>query len=96
MKRIAIVAALSAVLAGCGIQLPTVSTDFDPNYARRHAKTGTLFRGTSDMPRNWQDVPQNVRYADRQWLEDVIDEQRQLVGTSSRGACSPGARCTGR
>ena len=93
MKRIAIAATLSVLLTGCGIQLPTVSTDFDPNYMRRHAKTGTLFRSTSDLPRSWQDT--NLRYADRQWLEDLIDEQRQLVPAGPRG-CSPGSRCTGR
>lgn len=83
----------SIVLSGCA--LPTISTDFDPNYARRHAKTGTLIRGTSDLPRSWQDVPHNMRYADRQWLEDLIDVQRQLAPPGSR-QCSPGSRCTGR
>jgi hypothetical protein len=95
MRKIAFAAICCAALAGCGIQLPTISTDFDPNYGRRHARTGTLLRGTNDLPRNWQDVPQNVRYADRQWLEDLIDEQRQLVASPSRG-CSAGSRCTGR
>jgi len=91
MKNIVIAALGAAVLGGCA--LPTISTDFDPNFSRRHAKTGTLFRSTSDLPRSWQDT--NLRYADRQWLEDIIDEQRQLVPSSSRG-CSPGSRCTGR
>lgn len=93
MKNLAIAAVCSTLLAGCAI--PTISTDFDPNYGRRHAKTGTLIRGKSDLPRSWQDVPHNVRYADRQWLEDLIDEQRQLVPSASR-ACSVGSRCTGR
>ena len=91
MKRFALVACCLA-LAGCA-NFPTISTDFDPNLSRRHAKTGTLFRSTSDLPRSWRDT--NLRYADRQWLEDLIDEQRQLVPGGPRG-CSPGTRCTGR
>jgi hypothetical protein len=92
MKMLAI-AIGSMVLGGCAI--PTISTDLDPNYRRMAARTGTHFKGTNDLPRSWQDVPHNVRYADRQWLEDIIDEQRQLVPSSSR-ACSVGSRCTGR
>jgi hypothetical protein len=95
MKTIAIAALSSTLLAGCGIQIPTISTDFDPNYGRRYAKTGTHLRGPSDLPRTWQDVPHNMRYADRQWLEDLIDEQRQLVPSGARG-CTVGSRCTGR
>jgi hypothetical protein len=91
MARVAIAVASALLLSGCAI--PTVSTDFDPNYMRRHAKTGTLFRSTSDLPRSWQDT--NLRYADERWFRDVIDEQRQLVPGGSRG-CSPGSRCTGR
>ena len=93
MKRLALAVACSTVLAGCAI--PTISTDFDPNYRRTMAKTGTLMRVTSDLPRTWQDVPHNMRYADRQWFEDLIDKQRQLVPTSNT-ACSVGSRCTGR
>ena len=93
MKKLAIAAVCSTIMTGCGIQLPTVSTEFDPNYSRRHAKTGTLFRSTSDLPRSWQDT--NLRYADRQWLEDLIDEQRQLAPSNS-GRCSVGSRWTGR
>jgi hypothetical protein len=92
MKTLAI--AIGAVLLG-GCAIPTISTDFDPNYRRMHARTGTRIAGTNDLPRSWLDVPQNVRYADRQWLEDIIAEQRQLVPTASR-ACSIGSRCTGR
>lgn len=95
MRNLAIAAICSTLLAGCGLQLPIVSTDFDPGYRRMSAKTGTLIRGRTDLPRTWMDVPHNVRYADRQWLEDLIDEQRQLVPTASR-ACSVGSRCTGR
>jgi hypothetical protein len=93
MARLALAFACALLLAGCA--LPTISTDFDPNYRQRYAKTGTLLRGTNDLPRSWQDVPQNIRYADRQWLEDLIAEQRQLVPSTPRG-CSPGSRCTGR
>ena len=92
MRKAAVFSICAALLGGCA-NFPTISTDFDPNYSRRHAKTGTLFRSTSDLPRSWQDT--NLRYADRQWLEDIIDEQRQLVPSSARG-CSPGSRCTGR
>ena len=91
MTRTLLAAASLLVLGGCA--LPTISTDFDPNYARRSARTGTLFRATNDLPRSWHDT--NLRYADRQWLEDIISEQRQLVPTNPRG-CSPGSRCTGR
>jgi hypothetical protein len=93
MARLLVGFACALVLSGCGITLPTISTDFDPNYARRHARTGTLFRASNDLPRSWRDT--NLRYADRQWLEDLIDEQRQLVPAGPRG-CSPGSRCTGR
>lgn len=83
----------TVLLSGCAI--PTISTDFDPEYRRVHARTGTRIPGTNDLPRSWHDVPHNMRYADRQWLEDLIAEQRQLVPSSARG-CSPGSRCTGR
>ena len=92
MKTLAL--AMAAVLLG-GCALPTISTDFDPNHRRMSARTGSRIAGTSDLPRSWMAIPQNVRYADRQWLEDLIDEQRQLVPTASR-ACSVGSRCTGR
>lgn len=92
MKHLAITLG-AFVLGGCAI--PTISTDFDPNYQRMTARTGSRIAGTSDLPRNWQDIPQNVRYADRVWLEDLIDKQRQLVPTASH-QCSQGSRCTGR
>ena len=92
MKYLAI-ALGSFVLGGCAI--PTISTDFDPDYRRMSSRTGTRIQGTNDLPRNWMDVPHNMRYADRQWLEDLIAEQRQLVPSSPRG-CSVGSRCTGR
>ena len=93
MNRLALLAACSTLLAGCAI--PTISTEFDPNYRRTMSKTGTLMKVTSDLPRTWQDVPHNMRYADRQWLEDLIDVQRQLVPTGG-GGCTVGSRCTGR
>jgi hypothetical protein len=91
MARLAAISICALLLSGCAI--PTISTDFDPNYMRKNARTGTLFRATSDMPRSWQDT--NLRYADERWFRDIIDEQRQLVPTAPRG-CSPGSRCTGR
>jgi hypothetical protein len=93
MARLAAISICALLLSGCAI--PTISTDFDPSYRRMHARTGTRIQGTNDLPRSWQDVPHNLRYADQRWLRDIIDEQRQLVPTAPRG-CSPGSRCTGR
>jgi hypothetical protein len=91
MARLATLSVCALLLSGCAI--PTISTDFDPEARRMMARTGSRISGTSDLPRSWRDT--NLRYADRQWLEDLIDEQRQLVPSSSRG-CSAGSRCTGR
>ena len=92
MTRTLALAIAAVLLGGCAI--PTISTDFDPNYVRRNARTGTMFRATSDLPRSWQDT--NLRYADRQWLEDLIAEQRQFGVAAGAGPCSVGSRCTGR
>lgn len=92
MARLAIVS-ICALLSGCAF--PTISTDFDPDSRRMTSRTGSRIAGTSDLPRSWQDVPHNMRYADRQWLEDLIDVQRQLAPPGSH-QCSPGSRCTGR
>ena len=93
MARLAAISISALLISGCAV--PTISTDFDPNYRRMASRTGTRIQGTNDLPRNWQDIPQNVRYADRVWLEDLIDKQRMLVPSSPTG-CSPGSRCTGR